>query len=127
MIADEPTSALDVVTQRQVMQTLAGIQARTATSLILIGHDMGLMAQFVDELTVMRAGRVVESGPMRRAFTAPRHDYTRALIESVPSLRRQTRKIAARIAAQSSVSAAYDSPTSRCRKSATPVPITAIA
>jgi oligopeptide/dipeptide ABC transporter ATP-binding protein len=85
IIADEPTSALDVVTQRQVMGTLGRRQAETGSCLILIGHDMGLMAQFVDRLAVMYAGRIVELGPIARMFRAPRHPYTRLLIESVPS------------------------------------------
>lgn len=86
VIADEPTSALDVVTQRHVMETLGKAQLRLGSGLILIGHDMGLMAQFVDLLAVMYAGRLVEFGPMERLFRAPRHPYTRALIAAVPTL-----------------------------------------
>ena len=65
IIADEPTSALDVVVQRQVMDTLARVQAELGAAVILVGHDMGLMAQFVDRLGVMYAGRLVEicAGP----------------------------------------------------------------
>jgi peptide/nickel transport system ATP-binding protein len=85
IIADEPTSALDVVTQRQVMDTLGRRQEETGSCLILIGHDMGLMAQFVDRLAVMYAGRIVEMGTVSDMFRAPRHPYTRLLIESVPS------------------------------------------
>jgi peptide/nickel transport system ATP-binding protein len=85
IIADEPTSALDVVTQRQVMETLGRRQKETGSCLILIGHDMGLMAQFVDRLAVMYAGRIVEMGSVSQLFRAPRHPYTRLLIESVPS------------------------------------------
>ncbi|MBI1776881.1 MAG: ABC transporter ATP-binding protein [Proteobacteria bacterium] len=86
LIADEPTSALDVVTQRLIMQTLRDVQEKCGAGLILIGHDMGLMAQFADELIVMRYGRAVEQGPVRRVFKAPEHAYTRNLIESVPTL-----------------------------------------
>jgi peptide/nickel transport system ATP-binding protein len=89
LIADEPTSALDVVTQRLVMQTLREVQEACGAGLILIGHDMGLMAQFVDELIVMREGRVVERGPVGRTFKTPQHGYTRTLIESVPTLARR--------------------------------------
>ena len=89
IIADEPTSALDVVTQRQVMGTLGRRQAETGSCLILIGHDMGLMAQFVDRLAVMYAGRVVEAGPVAAMFRAPRHPYTRLLIDSVPRFERR--------------------------------------
>ncbi len=70
IIADEPTSALDVVVQRQVMETLGRVQQELGAAVILIGHDMGLMAQFVDRLGVMYAGRLVEVAPIRDIFTA---------------------------------------------------------
>jgi peptide/nickel transport system ATP-binding protein len=89
IIADEPTSALDVVTQRQVMETLGRQQQEAGSALILIGHDMGLMAQFVDRLAVMYAGRLVEIGRIREVLEAPRHPYTRALVASVPRLGRR--------------------------------------
>jgi peptide/nickel transport system ATP-binding protein len=89
IVADEPTSALDVVVQRQVMDTLARAQAQLDASVILVGHDMGLMAQFVDRLGVMYAGRLVEISPVRDVFTAPLHPYTRMLIASLPSLERR--------------------------------------
>jgi peptide/nickel transport system ATP-binding protein len=87
IIADEPTSALDVVVQRVVAQTLVEVVERMNSSLILIGHDMGLQAQLVDKLAVMYAGRVAEIGTVREIFNAPTHPYTRALISSLPSLR----------------------------------------
>jgi len=86
IIADEPTSALDVVVQRQVIATLARVQQELWAAVILIGHDMGLMAQFVDRLGVMYAGRLVEVAPIAEIITRPRHPYTRALIASLPSL-----------------------------------------
>lgn len=86
IIADEPTSALDVITQRQVMETLEAAQKAIGSALILIGHDMGLMAQSVDELMVMKDGRIVEKGEIRDIFTRPEHPYTRELISSVPSI-----------------------------------------
>ena len=89
IVADEPTSALDVVVQKQVMDTLARVQADLGASVILVGHDMGLMAQFVDRLGVMYAGRLVEISPVRDVFTAPLHPYTRLLIASLPSLERK--------------------------------------
>jgi len=89
IVADEPTSALDVVVQRQVMDTLARAQTELGAAVILVGHDMGLMAQFVDRLGVMYAGRLVEISPVRDVFTAPRHPYTRMLIASLPSLARK--------------------------------------
>lgn len=84
IIADEPTSALDVITQRQVMQTLREVQGKIGAGLILIGHDMGLMAQSVDDLVVMKLGKLVEFGPVRQILENPRDDYTRELISSVP-------------------------------------------
>jgi len=86
IIADEPTSALDVVVQRQVMETLARVQRDLGAAVILVGHDMGLMAQFVDRLGVMYAGRLVEVAPIAHIITRPRHPYTRLLISSLPSL-----------------------------------------
>ncbi|HEY9345562.1 MAG TPA: ABC transporter ATP-binding protein, partial [Inquilinus sp.] len=86
VIADEPTSALDVVTQRQVMETIDTVQKAINAAVILIGHDMGLMAQFVDKVAVMYAGRLVEVSTVREMFTDPKHPYSQALIESLPSL-----------------------------------------
>jgi peptide/nickel transport system ATP-binding protein len=86
IIADEPTSALDVVVQKQVMETLARVQKDLGASVILVGHDMGLMAQFVDRLGIMYAGKLIEVSPAREIFTRPLHPYTRMLIASLPSL-----------------------------------------
>src|SRR5580658_8522145 len=86
IIADEPTSALDVVVQRQVMETLGRVQKDLGAAVILIGHDMGLMAQFVDRLGVMYAGRLVEIAPIAEIVRKPRHPYTEMLIASLPSM-----------------------------------------
>ncbi len=86
IIADEPTSALDVVTQRQVMETIDRVQDQINAAVILIGHDMGLMAQFVDKVAVMYAGRLVEVSTVREMFTDPAHPYAKALISSLPNL-----------------------------------------
>jgi peptide/nickel transport system ATP-binding protein len=86
IIADEPTSALDVVTQRQVMETIDRVKDQIGAAVILIGHDMGLMAQFVDRVAVMYAGRLVEVSDVREMFTDPHHPYARALIRSLPNL-----------------------------------------
>jgi peptide/nickel transport system ATP-binding protein len=86
IIADEPTSALDVVTQRQVMQTIGRLQERLGSAVILIGHDMGLMAQFANRMAVMYAGRLAELGTVQDIFTRPLHPYTALLIESLPVL-----------------------------------------
>ncbi len=89
IIADEPTSALDVVVQRQVMQTLRQAQEELNAAVILIGHDMGLMAQFANRVGVMYAGKLVERAPVRPIFRQPQHPYTRILMESLPSLDEQ--------------------------------------
>jgi len=86
IIADEPTSALDVVTQRQVMETIDRVQKQIGAAVILIGHDMGLMAQFVDKVAVMYAGRLAEVSTVHAMFTDPAHPYAQALISSLPSL-----------------------------------------
>jgi peptide/nickel transport system ATP-binding protein len=86
IIADEPTSALDVVIQRQVMETINRLQQKLGLSIILIGHDMGLMAQSVDRLAVMYAGRMMEIGETHVMFRNPLHPYTQLLIESLPVL-----------------------------------------
>ena len=86
IVADEPTSALDVVVQRQVMQTLRRVQTEIGAGLILVGHDMGLMAQFVTRVAVMYAGKLVEIGSVRDVLRNPLHPYTAALIASLPSL-----------------------------------------
>src|SRR5512146_104529 len=86
LIADEPTSALDVVIQREVMETITGLVKDLNLSMILIGHDMGLMAQSVDRLAVMYAGHIMEVGEVDDIFANPLHPYTRALIRSLPRL-----------------------------------------
>lgn len=86
IIADEPTSALDVVVQRQVMETLGRVQQDLGAAVILVGHDMGLMAQFVNRIGVMYGGKLVEVGPVRDIFKDPLHPYTQLLIGSLPTL-----------------------------------------
>jgi peptide/nickel transport system ATP-binding protein len=86
IIADEPTSALDVVVQRQVMETLGRVQRALEAAVILVGHDMGLMAQFVNRIGVMYGGKLVELGPVREIFKDPFHPYTQLLIGSLPTL-----------------------------------------
>lgn len=84
LIADEPTTALDVTVQAQVMNLLADLQAEHNMSLILITHDMGVVADVADSISVMYAGRVVEDAPVRDIYARPAHPYTKALIESIP-------------------------------------------
>ena len=89
IIADEPTSALDVVVQKRVMDTLFRVQQELDAAVILVGHDMGLMAQCVDRIGVMYAGRLAELGPVQSLLEEPLHPYTRMLVESLPSLDRK--------------------------------------
>lgn len=86
IVADEPTSALDVVVQRQVMTTLSKVQRDTGAAVILIGHDMGLVAQFADYIGVMYAGKLVDIGTVDQIIQDPKHPYTKLLINSVPDL-----------------------------------------
>ncbi len=86
IIADEPTSALDVVVQKRIIETLRDVQEELGAAIIMVGHDMGLMAQTVDRLGVMYAGRLVEISPIRDALLSPQHPYTRLLIEALPSV-----------------------------------------
>ena len=89
IIADEPTSALDVVVQKRVMDTLFRLQQELDAAVILVGHDMGLMAQCADRIGVMYAGRLAELGPVQGLLDEPLHPYTRMLVESLPSLERK--------------------------------------
>ncbi len=86
ILADEPTSALDVVVQRQIMLTLEQLQQEMQASVLLVGHDMGLMAQFADVLGVMYAGHLVEFAPIAEIFENPKHPYTKKLISSLPDI-----------------------------------------
>jgi peptide/nickel transport system ATP-binding protein len=86
IIADEPTSALDVIVQRQVMTTLGRLQKETGAAVILVGHDMGLIAQFADWVGVMYAGKLVELARVQDIVADPQHPYTRLLMQSVPGL-----------------------------------------
>ena len=91
IIADEPTSALDVVVQRQVFETLTRVQEELGAAVILVGHDMGLMAQFADRICVMYGGRIAEVSPVKDLFRDPLHPYTNELVRSLPSLDRRQR------------------------------------
>ena len=86
LIADEPTTALDVTIQAEILNLLAEQQAVTGTSIILVTHDLGVVAQLCDRVFVMYAGRLVEQGSVREIFYDPQHPYTRALLHSMPRL-----------------------------------------
>ncbi len=84
LIADEPTTALDVTIQAQVLELITDIRARLGMSVVLITHDLGVVAEHCDRVMVMYAGQVVEEGPTAEVIAAPRHPYTRGLLASIP-------------------------------------------
>ncbi|WP_067704181.1 ABC transporter ATP-binding protein [Nocardia jejuensis] len=86
IIADEPTTALDVTVQAEILELLRDLRDRIGSAIILITHNMGVVADLADRVVVMRAGRVVETAPVDELFANPRHDYTRALLAAVPHL-----------------------------------------
>jgi peptide/nickel transport system ATP-binding protein len=86
LIADEPTTALDVTVQAQILSLIRQLQKDTGTAVILITHDMGVVAEMADEVLVMRRGQQVETGPVRQIFSAPAAQYTQALLAAVPRL-----------------------------------------
>ena len=86
LIADEPTTALDVTTQAQILDLLRQLQRARGLAIILITHDMGVIAEMADDVVVMYLGRVVERGPVDQIFHAPKHPYTKALLRSIPSI-----------------------------------------
>jgi peptide/nickel transport system ATP-binding protein len=86
LIADEPTTALDVTTQAQILDLLRRLQEEEGMAIILITHNLGVVAEMCDTVVVMYLGRVVEEGPVDAIFHAPKHPYTRALLRSIPSI-----------------------------------------
>jgi peptide/nickel transport system ATP-binding protein len=84
LIADEPTTALDVTIQAQILELMSDLQKKTGTAIILITHDMGVVAEMADRVIVMRHGRTVEQGSVKSVFAAPQADYTKALLAAVP-------------------------------------------
>jgi peptide/nickel transport system ATP-binding protein len=84
LIADEPTTALDVTIQAQILELIRRLRDEHGTAVLLITHDMGVIAEMADRVVVMYAGQVVEQAPVRQLFADPRHPYTRLLLRSVP-------------------------------------------
>ena len=92
LIADEPTTALDVTVQAQVLAQLDKIRRETGTTVIIITHNLGIVARYADSVKIMYGGKLVEQGPTREVFKNPRHPYTQGLIQAVPRLDRPRTK-----------------------------------
>ena len=86
LIADAPTTALDVTVQAQILELMKELRERLGMAILLITHDLGVVAEMVDEVAVMYAGRIVERGPVADIFESPQHPYTEALLDSIPLL-----------------------------------------
>ena len=84
LVADEPTTALDAIIQKEVMETLVELAAESGTAVLLVSHDLGMVAQYARRVAVMRRGRIVETGETKSVLLGPKHEYTRALLESLP-------------------------------------------
>ena len=95
LIADEPTTALDVTVQSQIMRLLAEVRTDFGTAIILVTHDVGVVAGSCDEMIVLYGGRIMESGPVDEMFATPRHPYTRSLLKAVPRLDRDDERLSA--------------------------------
>ncbi|MGB6241408.1 MAG: dipeptide ABC transporter ATP-binding protein [Castellaniella sp.] len=93
LIADEPTTALDVTIQAQIMDLLLSLQRQQGLGLVLITHDLALVAQAADRILVMYAGQIVESGPAKDIFRRPRHPYTQALLRALPEFSRDSDRL----------------------------------
>src|SRR5437879_7401860 len=92
LIADEPTTALDVTVQAQIMALMADFQKRTNAAILLITHDLGVVAEMCDRVLVMYAGQIVEEAPVEQIFRSPKHPYTIGLLESLPQLNADRRE-----------------------------------
>jgi peptide/nickel transport system ATP-binding protein len=88
LIADEPTTALDTLVQREVLELMVELARENDTAILLVSHDLGLVARYADDVVVMRGGQVIERGPTARILLDPQHDYTRNLLEAMPRPRR---------------------------------------
>ena len=84
IVADEPTTALDVTVQKQILRLIRNLQSAHGTAVVFVTHDLGVVAQICDHVTLLFAGRVIESGSTAQVLDAPRHPYTRALLEACP-------------------------------------------
>ena len=93
LIADEPTTALDVTIQAQILDLMRDIKQKTQTSIMLITHDLGVVAEMADYVVVMYAGKVIEEGPVNDIFKNPLHPYTRGLLKSKPVINQETDRL----------------------------------
>jgi len=109
LIADEPTTALDVTTQTQILELMRRLQQEDGMAIMLITHDLGVVAEMATDVAVMYLGRVVEQAPVDAIFHAPKHPYTRALLRSIPRMRARSRERLTPIAG--AVPHPYDRPT----------------
>jgi peptide/nickel transport system ATP-binding protein len=94
LIADEPTTALDVTIQAQVLDLMRSLKQKTNAAIVLISHDLGVIAEICDEVAVMYAGEIVEHAPVATLFKAPQHPYTIGLLASIPRLDRRVETLA---------------------------------
>ncbi len=124
VIADEPTTALDVVIQDQILNEIKKVQDLLGLSLIYISHDIAVIAEMTDKIAVMYAGSIVEIGPTKSVFETPKHSYTRALLDSTPSIHGEKKKLSSldgeppsliNVIKGCSFSPRCPSPTSSCR------------
>jgi len=133
MLADEPTTALDVTIQDQILSLLLELQRETGMALVLVSHDMGVIAETCDRVAVMYAGRIVELADTRTIFEAPAHPYTRALLRSIPRIEGQAARLASipgqppdlsRLGAGCSFADRCDRGTAECRTR--PIPLDSV-
>jgi peptide/nickel transport system ATP-binding protein len=108
LIADEPTTALDVTIQAQILDLLRELRAETGTAIILITHDLGVVAETCDEVAVMYAGEIVEQAPASRLFSAPEHPYTVGLLGSIPRIGPRRARLSAIAGSVPALSRAFD-------------------
>ena len=134
MLADEPTTALDVTIQDQILSLLLELQRETGMALVLVSHDMGVIAETCDRVAVMYAGRIVELADTRTIFEAPAHPYTQALLRSIPRIEGREARLAsirgqppdlARLGAGCSFAERCDRATAACRSR--PIPLDSVA
>ena len=126
LIADEPTTALDVTTQAQILDLMRELQREFGMAIMIITHDLGVIAEMADDVVVMYLGRVVEQAPVDDIFHAPKHPYTQALLRSIPHIRSQSRARLASItgAIRTPTTGHQGAPSTRAARPTCPAPAT---